>query len=98
MERKALKEELDIVLINLEVKKKLVKKDIEKEKQVYEKCDLIQAERHNDKLREYKDRKDKTFQAKEENLNIMAQKSVNPQKEVEDMNLVNKITTTPGQF
>ena len=32
MERKALKEELDIVLINLEEKKKLVKKDIEKEK------------------------------------------------------------------
>lgn len=40
-ERRALKEELDLVLLGLEAKKKKALIDIEKEREDYQKCDKI---------------------------------------------------------
>lgn len=42
LEKKALKQELDTVLLGIEEKKKKFRKDQEVEKEQYDKCDLIQ--------------------------------------------------------
>lgn len=97
-ERKALRDELDAALEGLEEKKKKGLVEVEKERQAYQACDRIQAERHSMKLQEYQERKDKTHQAKDENLLAIAQKQNSVPAEVEEANLVKKITTTAGRF